>query len=151
MCYGPSIDCVKTYTFDWTTGLPPQSHLTHCLEQDCQPLHKTSWISPIPLEHNNHVQRPPLHPRPPQPQRHKRREFLLFSIVPTSSTAKPAISIPSTCFATQSSVYLPTTSNPRTSTSERGRRRCKWCVETFICLASAPAAQVYDRSETLQL
>ena len=64
------------------------------------------------LNHNN-VQRPPLHPSPPQSQRHQRRKFFLFAIVPTPSSAKPALSIPDPCFPTKSTVSLDTSSKPR--------------------------------------
>jgi hypothetical protein len=105
----------------------------------------------------NNVQRPTLHPSPPQSQRHKRSKFLriFFYIFSTSCASATAVSICSSCFATKGSVCLDctSTSRPRANASgmarwwcrcRRSRSRGKCCSKTVICLGSAAATEVYD-------
>jgi hypothetical protein len=106
-----------------------------------------------PLNHGNNVQRPALHPRPSQPQRHKRSEFFrIFLCISTSCSFTTAISISCSCFATESSVCVGTTdcARSRARSMARGKwRRKRWwrrkCRgKTFFCLAGATATEVYD-------
>jgi hypothetical protein len=95
-----------------------------------KPKSSDPWLSST----HNHVQRPQLHPSPPQPQRHKRSQLLPFCIFPTSNSSATAISISSHCLATENSVYL--------GTADCTRGKCGG--KTFFCLASAAATEVYD-------
>ena len=105
------------------------------------------------FDRNNHVQRPLLHPRPPQPQRHKCSQFLTFlcCLFPTpTSSATPvpvcctssatALSVSSACFAAENAIHLGTAFSPRWRVRWRARRRGRCSGKAIVCLASASAA-----------
>jgi hypothetical protein len=115
----------------------------------------TSLRSHLECAERNYVHRSTLHPRPPQSQRHQCcKLFHFFLCISSTSCASTAISIPCFCCATKSPVCLDSTDCARSnacgmaSTSDRWRRRRgmgrRSCGQTFFCVASAAATEVYD-------